>query len=58
MLIFVCYKVVVTKREGFSIELNFLERENDLDRQIDSRNVFATFTASEYSEDVRAERMR
>jgi hypothetical protein len=34
LLILVCYKVVVTKREGFSIELVFLERENDLDRQM------------------------
>jgi hypothetical protein len=53
-----CYKDVVTKREGFSIELNFLERENDFLSTDDSRNVFAMFTASEYSEDVRAERMR
>lgn len=58
MLILVCYKGVVTIREGFSIELNFLERENDFLSTDDSRNVFATFTASEYSEDVRAERMR
>jgi hypothetical protein len=49
---------VVTKREGFSIELVFLERENKLGSANDSRNAFATFAASEYSEDVRAERMR